>query len=206
MSEFESPIADALFSKTQQQLLRLFFGQPERSFYTQELVRLVGMGIGTVQRELARLTQAGLLVQTQQGNQKHYQANPACPVFTDLRAIVAKTFGVADVLKQALVPYANQLVLTFVYGSVAKGEATADSDIDLMVVGDDVAYAQLMEGLVAVEEQLGRTVNPTVYGVDEFRRKLAKGNAFLQRVMQQPTILIKGSLDEFGESKQSGKD
>lgn len=206
MSDVESPIADALFSKTQQRLLRLFFGQPERSFYTQELVRLVGMGIGTVQRELARLTEAGLLVQSQLGNQKHYQANAACPVFADLRAIVAKTFGVADVLKQALVPFADKLALAFVYGSLAKGEAHADSDIDLMVVGDDVAYAQLMEGLVAAEEQLGRAVNPTVYGVGEFRRKLAEGNTFLLRVMQQPKILITGSLDGFGESTEFGKD
>lgn len=129
-------MGDALFTKTQQQVLRLLFGQPGRSFYANEIVRYAGLGISTVQRELARLSEVGLLSVTRQGNQKHYQANVASPIFEELRGIVVKTFGVADVLKEALLPMADKIQLAFIYGSVAKGSDTAESDIDLMLIAD----------------------------------------------------------------------
>lgn len=205
MTEFQSSIGSALFTKTQQQLFRWLFGQPERSFYTQELVRLAGVGIGTVQRELARLTAAGLVCQSRQGNQIHYQANPRCPVFEELKGIVVKTFGTADLVRQVLLPYGEKIQSAFIYGSIAKGGATAQSDIDLMVIGDGISYSGLMESLVVAEAQLGRPVNPTVYGVAEFTRKLGEGNAFLQRVLQQPKIVLMGVMDDSGTFERPGK-
>lgn len=193
-------LGDALFTKTQQQVLRLLFGQPGRSFYANEIVRYAGLGIGTVQRELARLSEVGLLIVTRQGNQKHYQANVASPIFEELHGIVVKTFGVTDLLKEALLPLADKIQLAFIYGSVAKGSDTAESDIDLMLIADGVSYTALMTRLGEVEAQLGRAVNPTLYSPAELKRKRAEDNAFVQRVLQQPKIILMGSIDDTGES------
>lgn len=193
-------LGDALFTKTQQQVLRLLFGQPGRSFYANEIVRYAGLGIGTVQRELVRLSEVGLLTVTRQGNQKHYQANAASPIFEELRGIVVKTFGMADVLKAALQPVADKIQLAFIYGSVAKGSDTAESDVDLMLIADRLSYTALMTLLGEVEAQLGRAVNPTLYSLAELKRKRKEDNAFVQRVLQQPKIILMGSIDDIGES------
>ncbi|MBL1261202.1 MAG: nucleotidyltransferase domain-containing protein [Thiotrichaceae bacterium] len=206
MTEKQVTIGNALFTKTQQQVLRFLFGQPERSFYTQEIVRLAGVGIGTVQRELARLSEVGLILISAQGNQKHYQANPDSPIFEELRGIVVKTVGIADVLKEALLPFASKIKIAFIYGSVARGGETVKSDIDLMLISSKVSYVALMEQLAEAEAQLGRPVNPTVYSPRELRRKLGDGSAFLQRVLQQPKIMLMGEMDDLGEFKQPGKD
>jgi predicted nucleotidyltransferase len=193
-------LGNALFTKTQQQVLRLLFGQPGRSFYANEIVRYAGLGIGTVQRELARLSEVGLLSVTRQGNQKHYQANVASPIFEELRGIVVKTFGVADVLKEALLPMADKIQLAFIYGSVAKGSDTAESDIDLMLIADRLSYTTLMTLLGEVEAQLGRAINPTLYSPAELKCKRKEDHAFVQRVLQQPKIILMGSIDDIGES------
>lgn len=193
-------IGDALFTKTQQQVLRLLFGQPGRSFYANEIVRYAGLGIGTVQRELARLSEVGLLVVTRRGNQKHYQANAASPIFEELRGIVVKTFGVAEVLKDALLPFADKIQVAFIYGSVAKGADTARSDIDLMLIAKGLSYTALMARLGEIEAQLGRAVNPTLYSLAELNRKRKEDNAFVVRVLQQPKIILMGSMDDIGES------
>ena len=193
-------LGDALFTKTQQQVLRLLFGQPGRSFYANEIVRYAGLGIGTVQRELARLSEAELLVVTRLGNQKHYQANASAPIFEELRGIVIKTFGVADVLKGALAPFVDKIQLAFIYGSVANGTDTAKSDIDLMVIAKGLSYTALMSQLGEFEAQLGRAVNPTLYSPAELNRKRKEENSFVQRVLHQPKIILMGSMDDIGES------
>ena len=128
-----SGIASALFSKVRQRVLAVLFGNPHRSFYANELIALAQSGTGAVQRELATLSEAGLLTVKRQGNQKHYQANTDAPVFAELRGLVLKTMGLADVLRAALAPLAPQIELAFVYGSVAKQQDTANSDIDVMI-------------------------------------------------------------------------
>ena len=136
-------LADALFSGTQQRVLGLLFGQPERSFYATELIGLTGGGSGAVQRELARLEQSGLVTIKALGNQKYYQANPASPIFTELTGIAQKTVGLAEPLRQALLPLTRKISAAFVYGSVAKKQDTASSDIDLMVISDKLVYADV---------------------------------------------------------------
>ncbi len=197
----QSSLADALFSKTQQKVLGALFGQPERSFYATELIEMVGGGSGAVQRELAQLEASGLLSATRIGNQKHYQANRESPIFEELRGIVLKTFGVADVLRTALDPLAGRIDAAFIYGSVAKGSDTAKSDVDVMIVGSDISYPDVIEALSKIEKQLGRAVNPTIYKKDELQRKLAAGNSFLERVLKQPRIYLMGSDDAIKEPR-----
>lgn len=177
--------------------MAVLFGNPGRSFYANEVIALAGSGTGAVQRELARLEAAGLVTVTRVGNQKHYQANTASPVFEELRGLVLKTSGLADVLRAALAPLAAQIDTAFVYGSIAKGQDTAKSDIDLMVVSDTLSYADLFTVLEEATNRLGRTVNPTVYSSQELAKRIQQDNAFVVRVQQQPKLWVIGEEHGF---------
>lgn len=189
-------IADALFSATQQRVLTLLFGQPGRSFFTNELIGLVGAGSGAVQREVRRLVESGLVTVTRLGSQKHYQANPAAPIFEELRGIVTKTLGMAEVLRAALAQLGESVRLALLYGSVAKGSDTAHSDVDLLVVSDTLTLEQIYEALTPIERQLGRRVSPTLYTVAEFRRRRASSNPFLTKVLAGETIRLTDDRDD----------
>jgi predicted nucleotidyltransferase len=188
-----SGLADALFSTVQQRVLAYLFGQPERSFYATELIKLVGGGSGAVQRELARLSASGLVTVRRVGTQKHYQANPASPIFNELCGIAQKTVGLAEPLRDALQPLAGQIVAAFVFGSVAKHSDTASSDIDVLVISEHVDYADVFAALQSAEIKLGRTVNPTVYSPASWRRKLRDRNAFVTKVAAQPKVFLIGA-------------
>ncbi len=198
-------LADALFSGTQQRILRLLFGQPERSFYATELIALAGSGSGAVQRELVRLSDSGLVTVRAVGNRKHYQANPESPVYAELCAIVRKTFGMAEPLREALAPLASKIRAAFVYGSVAKGADTAASDIDLMVVSDSVTYADAYAALENVSAVLGRRVNPTILTTEDLAADFETQSAFTVRVWSQPKVWLIGSEDDVAirESQRS---
>lgn len=193
-------IADALFTKTQQRVLATLFGKPDQSFYLNEIVRLANIGKGTVKRELERMTAAGLLTIKRIGNQNHYQANPDSPIYSELLGITRKTFGIADVIKTALLPLDVQIEQAFIYGSVAKQQDTASSDIDLMVISDTLPYATLMTALIEAEPTVGRPINPTIYTAQQIRDKLHGNNAFITRVLAQPKLWIKGSDDDIGKT------
>lgn len=184
--------ADALFTKTQQRVLGVLFGQPDRSFYANEIIALAASGSGAVQRELARLEASALVTAKRVGNQKHYQANQEAPIFAELRGIILKTFGVTDVLRAVLQPVWPMVELAFVYGSLAKGTEHAGSDIDLMVVGTLPSNAALLDTLQPAQAQLGRVVNPTLYTPDEFAQRVRDGRSFMLRVLEQPKTFIKG--------------
>ena len=191
-------LADALFSNIQQRVLAYVFGQPERSFFATELIKLTEGGSGAVQRELARLADSGLVTVSRVGTQKHYQANPKAPIFSELCAIAQKTVGLAEPLRTALKPLAKKIVAAFVYGSVAKKQDTAASDIDLLVVSDSLTYADLFPALENVSDRLGRKVNPTVYSSRELAKRVKQGNAFVTRVLAQPKIWLFGGEDDIG--------
>jgi predicted nucleotidyltransferase len=188
-------LADALLTKTQQRILGALFGQPERSFYASELIRDAGTGSGAAQRELAKLEESGLLVTRRIGNQKHYQANAASPLFSDLRNIVLKTVGLVEPLRQALKPIESEISMAFVYGSVAKGSDQATSDIDLMVVSDTLSYGDVFGAVDKVSRTIGRTVNPTVYSEAEFSKRSSGDSAFVTRVLQGPKVWVIGAGD-----------
>lgn len=189
-------LADALFSSTQQRVLGYLFGQPERSFFANELIGLVGAGSGAVQRELKRLAESGLATVTRRGNQKHYQANPASPVFAELCGITQKTFGLAGPLREALAPLSDQIHAAFVFGSVAKKSDTASSDIDVMVISDTLTYADLFGALENVAGKLGRQISPAVYSRAELTRRIAEDNAFVTRVLAQPKLWLIGNAHD----------
>jgi uncharacterized protein len=190
-----SAIGDALFTKTQQRVLGLLYGKPEQSYYLNEIVRLAAVGKGSVNRELDKLCAAGLLTVSRQGNQNHYQANANNPIFNELKAITQKTFGVVDIIKAALAPLLPQLNCAFIYGSVAQGTEHAGSDIDLMLVGDDMSYSEVMELLAPAEKQLGRTINPTLYTVAEFTDRKNSHQPFITRVIEQPKLWLMGDSE-----------
>ena len=184
--------ADALFPAVRQRVLAVLFGSPDRSFYANELIALARSGSGAVQRELASLLAAGLVTVRDQGNQKHYQANAASPVFAELRGLVLKTVGLADVLRAALAPLEDQVAAAFVYGSVARQQDTAASDVDVLIVSDALGYAEVFGALEGAAQTLGRTINPTLYTRAELARRRAQDNAFVTRVLDQPRIWLMG--------------
>ena len=186
-------MANALFSKARQRVLAVLFGNPGRSFYANEVIALAQSGTGAVQRELATLSEAGLLTVRRQGNQKHYQANADAPVFAELRGLVLKTMGLADVLRVALTPLAPQIARAFVYGSVAKQQDAAASDIDVMIVSEDLSYASVFGALESATATLGRKVNPTLYTPAEIAKRVNSDNAFVTRVLNQPKIWLIGN-------------
>ena len=188
-----SSTANALFPKVRQRVLALLFGVPGRSFYANEVIGLVQSGTGAVQRELSALSEAGLITVRKQGNQRHYQANIDSPVFAELRGLVLKTMGLADVLHAALAPIAAQIDAAFVYGSVAKQQDTAHSDVDVLIVSSSLGYADVFGALEGAALQLGRKVNPTLYSREDVAKRIAKDAAFVTRVLQQPKIWLIGN-------------
>ena len=197
------PLSAALFTVTQQKVLGLLYGKPDQSFYANEIARWAQVGKGSLMRELDRLHQAGVLTLNRQGNQTHYQANAACPIYGELLGIVRKTFGIGEQLQAALAPLADHLVWAFVYGSIAKGADHAGSDIDLMLIGESLGYSDVVERLLPVEERLGRSINPTIYTPTDWLAKKVAGNSFVLRVSEQDKInLIGGAPPEKSAHEQ----
>jgi predicted nucleotidyltransferase len=192
----QKSLADALFTKTQQRVLGVLFGQPERSFYASELIRDAGTGSGAAQRELAKLEGSGLISARRIGHQKHYQVNAASPLYSELRNIVLKTVGLAEPLRNALNPLSKAIRAAFVYGSVAKATDQSASDIDLMIISDSLTYGEVFGALERVTRAVGRKVNPTVYTAAEFSKRARSENAFVTRVLEQPKIWVFGSDDD----------
>lgn len=195
----EKTVADVLFGKGRGAVLGLLYEHPDSSFYYRQLTReLKGLSAGTLQRELDTLTGVGLIERSAVGKQVFYRANRSHPVFPELRALVSKTVGVISILRLALAPLADRISVAFVYGSFARQEDRAESDVDLLIVGKatlDEALAMLEK----VEASLRRAVNPTVYSGHEFKTKLAGGNHFLNSVVRGEKIFLIGDDHELGE-------
>jgi len=187
-----SKIGDALFTKTQQRVLGLLYGQTTKSLYFNEIVRHVNMGKGTVRRELEKLCSVGLLTMTKQGNQKHFQANPKNPIFSELVSLVKKTFGVVGVIRSSLQFILPKVDYAFIYGSVAKGNEHVNSDIDLMIVTEGLSYTGLMEDLQNAEKQLGRIIHPTVYNKSELLTRIQQQQSFICRVLSRKLLWLEG--------------
>jgi predicted nucleotidyltransferase len=193
-------VAEALFGGTKRRVLGLLFGQPDRSFYLRQVVRETGAGLGAVQRELARLVNAGLVLRVPQGQQVHFSANPGAPVYDDLRNLLVKTAGIADVIRKALRGlHRNKLIdLAFIYGSVASGSQRPGSDIDLVVVGR-TTLTVLLPRLRRLQRQLGREINPTIYTPEELKSKYSHREHFGRRVMERPKIMLLGTENDLAK-------
>lgn len=196
-------LAGALFSSVQQKLLALIFTQPDRSFYTRQIVNALRSGTGAVERELTKLEQSGLISVEKIGNQKHYRANRNAPIFQELQSIIRKTVGLHDPLKASLSPFSERIKAAFVYGSVAQGKDTVRSDIDLMVISDDLTYSDIFASLQETEKLLGRPINPTVMDPAGWQKRRLNKNAFVTTISNAPKIFIVGSEEDLSVERQS---
>lgn len=189
-------IAGALFSDSQSRVLQWLFGQPERSYHLNELRRLTGLGSASLQRELNRLADAGLVRSERVGNLRRFQANPESPVYGELVGLTRKTLGIEPMLREALSSLAPDLQAAWIYGSVAKKTDTAKSDIDVMLVGKNLLLSEVLKLLVPLEPLLGRKINATCLTPAEFKRRRAEPDSFVNRVLAQPTIPLMGAVPE----------
>lgn len=186
-------LAGALFTSVQQRVLGLLFGQPERRFQSAELIRLSQSGTGAVHRLATRLAEAGLVTVTHSGAQKYYQANMDSPIFAELHGLILKTSGLAEPVREALQPLAGEIQEAFIYGSIAKGEDTAQSDVDLMVISDTLSYPDLYEALAQAETAIARPINPSVLTRSDWHAKRATPDSFAARVAAQPRLFLLGA-------------
>jgi uncharacterized protein len=185
-------IAEALFGKAQRGVLALLFGHSGRAFYVRELVAAAGAGASQVQKELDNLARAGLVLREPHGNQVWFRANPGSPIFAELKSLIAKTFGIADIVRAVLHPFSKKIVAAFIYGSVARGEHDAASDVDVLVVSD-IAPSRFAPAQLDLGRTLGRRISLVLYDTAELSRHIATREHFVSTVMSQPKIWLYGS-------------
>lgn len=190
-------LSSALFGKVRSSVLTLLFSHSDKSFYFREIERTLGTGRGAVQRELTKLVSAGLVTRHKQGNQVYYQANPKSAVFSELKSLMIKTCGIAGALRETLETIKDRITIAFIYGSFAKGTESADSDVDVLVIGD-VTFAEVVDLLESAEKSIGREINPSVYPMDEFATKVSQGQHFVTSLIREPKIFLLGDEDVFG--------
>ncbi|MBI2253032.1 MAG: MarR family transcriptional regulator [Proteobacteria bacterium] len=189
-------MSNALFSRVQARVLGILFGEPEQDFPVTEIISRAGSGRGAVQRELEKLTKAGILATTAQGGRRLYHANKASPIFTELRQLVLKTIGIIEPIRAALAPHQALIASAFVYGSIARGDETAKSDIDLMILAHDLAYGDVFAALEGAEKMLARMISPNMMTPAEWHKKLSERNSFVVKILTQPKLFLIGTEDE----------
>ena len=191
-------LSATLFGKTRRAVLALLYSHVEEPFYLRQIARTAGGGLGAVQRELKKLSEAGIIRRTVRGRQVYYQANPECPVYSELKSLVVKTVGVGDVLRAALVPLSDRINVAFLFGSLARGGERSSSDADVMIVGD-VTFAEVVSVLGHAQETVRREINPLVYPPEEFQFKLTADHHFLKKVLEESKFFLIG--DEYELAK-----
>jgi predicted nucleotidyltransferase len=184
-----------LFGSTRRRVLGWLLGHPDEAYYLRELVRHIGGAVGAVQRELELLTASGLVRREVRGKQVYFQANQKAAIFPELQGLFAKTVGLVDILRESLTPLADHVRAAFVFGSAARGELHASSDVDLLVVGD-VSFGDVITAIQGAEKRLGRDVNPTVFSEDEFQTKVLAKHHFVTAVLGQPKMFVVGEDDD----------
>ena len=197
--KMKNDISSALFGKTRRALLTLFLTRSDQEFYLRQIAAEAHTGLGAVQRELSVLVKSGIVERKQKGNKIFYQANSKSPVFKELRSLLTKTAGAGEAVKKALWPLKNRIEMAFLYGSAAEGAFRgADSDIDLMVIGK-ASFSNISARLRPAEELLEREINPTVYTVEEFRKKLLAKHHFISNVLKRSKVYLIGRERELAE-------
>jgi predicted nucleotidyltransferase/predicted transcriptional regulator len=195
-------LSATLFGKTRRAVLSLLYGHTDESFYIRRILRVVNTGHGSVQRELKQLADAGILRRTTQGQQVYYQANDKCPIFNELKNIIRKTFGTADVIRKSLEPLADGIDVAFIFGSVARSADNRASDLDLMIIGE-ITFDDAVSALSKAEDELQREINAAVYSADEFRKRVKEKHHFIAEVLEGDKIFVMGDEDEL--KRMAGK-
>ena len=188
-------IGGALFGKGRLAVITILYSRPGEAYYLRRLAREAGVGLGGVQRETRHLVDAGVITRMEKDNQVFFQANKECPIFEEIRSMIIKTAGIGDILRSSLNELGDTINLAFVYGSIARGNDQAGSDVDLLLVGD-ADFKKVNAGLAKAQKILGREINPTIFPPAEFRKKAKSGSHFLATVLKDKKIFIKG--DELG--------
>ena len=188
-------LSSLLFSEYRKRILGLLLLNPEASYHVRELARLTDTSAGTLHKELSKLTAGGILQSKKVGNQVHYSAYLLCPIFNELASILRKTSGLVDVLASALAEAENQIRFAFVFGSAARGEQETNSDIDVMLVGD-LSFADAVQNLHSSQAILQREINPVVYSMEEFKRRIENDDSFINEVLAKPKLFIIGADHE----------
>ncbi len=186
---------DWLFPEVRKKVLALLLAKPDQQWYLRDIERRTNLAIGTVRRELIGLANAGIIIKSKDGNRTYYQANTDCPFFHELSGLLRKTAGLVDVLSEALESLARKIKVAFIYGSMATGSAKSQSDVDLMAIGE-CSFGEVVEALMPGQEKLCREVNPSVYPIDEFQKKLEAEYHFLKTVLREPKVFLIGNEDE----------
>ena len=195
MAWVNDSLSDTLFGKTRRLILALLYTRSDEQFYLRRIARETGAGLGPVQRELKQLTNAGIVMRQYMDKHVYYQANQNCPIYHELKGIVLKTAGLADILRFALEPLSDRIKASFIYGSFASGNENRRSDVDLIVVGA-VSFAEISAALDAAQEKLQREINFAVYSMEEFKRRLKIKDHFIKSLMENPRISIISNDDE----------
>lgn len=191
------PVGAALFPRSRRTVLGILYGDPERAYYLREIIALAGLGTGQIQRELARLSEAGVLRRFEQGRHVYFQADPQCPVYEELRSLVKKSVGAGAVVAAALGDLEDRIRLAFIFGSIARGEERSQSDLDLLVVGD-LSFSELVEALSGAETTLRREIHPSLFTESELRTRIASKDHFLDCVLKGDKVFVIGAEDELG--------
>jgi predicted nucleotidyltransferase len=191
-------LADFLLGPFRTRVLTELLLRPEHSWHVRELARQIDALPGSTNRELLKLTDAGILVRHSVGNQVHYRANPACPILPELAGMLRKTSGLADQIRDALRPLSAHIQCAFIFGSIARGEETSGSDVDILALGD-IAFSDLVAALHPLQSTLRREINPVVYRVEDFRHRLAAGNTWAREAASNPKLFLIGAADDFGK-------
>ncbi len=188
-------LSDVLFGEYRKRILGLLLLHPEETYHVRELARLTNTSAGTLHKELSKLSDAGILQSKKVGNQQRYSANVQCPIFEELASIFRKTSGLADVIANALSSMKSHIKFAIVFGSVARGEEQANSDVDVMVIGD-ISFGDVVGLLHESQATLKREINPIVYSVDSFKSRVEKNDSFIQEILSKPKLFIVGSEHE----------
>jgi hypothetical protein len=189
-------IAQALFTPAQQKLLGLLFVRVNQGFHLNEIMRLTGLGSASAQRELKRLHESGVIESERIGNVRRFRPNKNCIVYAELANLVKKTFGLVSVLNSALAPLQDVLTVAFVYGATAKEHEGTDANIELLLVGDNTSYGELLSRLPVAERILRRKINPNLYSVPDFKRRLQQQQPFILEVLSGQKIYVLGDEDD----------
>lgn len=191
-------LASLLFGGYRRRVLGLLLLHPDETYHVREIARMTDTAAGTLHKELARLAQGGLLSRERIGNQLRYTANRQCPVFEELASILRKTSGLADIVLDSLAGYGKRIKVALIFGSVARGEERAGSDVDVLIIGS-IGFADAVKALHSTQEKIGRELNPVVMSPDEFRRKQEAGDGFVREIIAKEKIFLIGDEDELGK-------
>ena len=186
-------LSEILSSRTRAEIFRLLFGTVEEELHLREIQRRSGLNESTIRQELRKLVRLDLVKRRKDSNRVYYKAHISHPLYPELRNLVLKTAGLTDVLRSALQD--ERIQVAFVFGSITDGKETADSDVDLFVIGQ-LGLRGISELLSGISEKIGREINPHVMSVNAFRKRIETGEHFISRVMESPKLFIVGTEND----------